>query len=968
MIIVELIGGHKLFSNYIVPVDSPFADISEFSKVANMFCPKNKCTVIGGGDLNARVGDIAQKLPTNCSYRKNVDREVNEHGKTLQEICKSYKCYILNNMDIGSITMDGNFTFHKGVRKSQNDLVLTNKAGLESVRSLCINEVGWNPSDHAPLSVMVELDVTDDKIAVEASLDILSDHSLSDVTKPKKISHERINWAAYRELVTNDYGNYENSVRLLSEKNKLQHLDSVVNLLSESLYKSATILTPPAVPTEEELFQRHRTVDEADRVLSEWREGKRSLNEVEAVRQEAITHFKENVARNEREAWASVLRESDSKALWQKINWKGTFDNSATSSKPSLSALSEQFMKKGQSFEDSTLLCDVTGDTYVPELDAPISVEEIVTTASKCLKDGKAASDGWTKKMITNLPLTILYAIQIIFNSILSARIYPTSWRITLVNEIFKNKGVTEEAVNYRGISLVALLSKLFDFIMNNRFTSWFKPHDAQTAYQRKRASIDHVFLLRCIVQQAMRVRQKIFIIAFDFDGAFDRISRSLLIRKLISAGVGTTFAACIAVMYMNTENIMFRHKDYVMYTLYSGIKQGLPLSPMLFIFYVNDIFEVFTRIHGRCVECIYKLIHLLVHADDVTLLAVNREGSIQKLCTLDSYCKANYILPQITKCKFIVVNGTDGDSDPLPFGDSLLANVNYLEILGSHLSHTGSLVDDLQLHMSKRYVSCIKFFNFCRENKLAPLSVKLKMLKACVMYSLLYNCESFGHKIPKNLETIYNKLIRCALGVRANTPVLLLYIETGLLPLQALIEARQLKYITRFPTTLQDGGVRQEVYNALVTDPSKYLKHYLQLTTKYTSTREIYKEHITAMKTKIHNFASNDRYKYQIYKEINPQLQPSPLLDCLHPLTADITRFRLGSHNLPIEKGRWNRVRRDQRVCTACDVLGDEKHIIYECSLINRDDLNLSDLSSIWTQQDVFPLFGRIRLTEYLC
>ena len=192
--------------------------------------------------------------------------------------------------------------------------------------------------------------------------------------------------------------------------------------------------------------------------------------------------------------------------------------------------------------------------------------------------------------------------------------------------------------------------------------------------------------------------------IAVDFDGAFDRISRSLLIRKLIRFGAGTVFVACIASMYMCTDNVIFRNKDYVLYKLYSGIKQGLPLSPILFIFYINDIFDTFREIHGRCVENIFKLLHILVHADDVTLIAICRALSISKLCTLSKYCLINYIIPQVTKCKFSVINGTDSDKEPLRFGDSslTLGNVDHLGILGSHISESGSLTADLELHMKK--------------------------------------------------------------------------------------------------------------------------------------------------------------------------------------------------------------------------------------------------------------------------
>ena len=62
------------------------------------------------------------------------------------------------------------------------------------------------------------------------------------------------------------------------------------------------------------------------------------------------------------------------------------------------------------------------------------------------------------------------------------------------MNEIFKNKGESDQAPNYRAISLVYYLSKLFDFILGDRFTNWFQPDDGQTAYQNGKSGADHVF------------------------------------------------------------------------------------------------------------------------------------------------------------------------------------------------------------------------------------------------------------------------------------------------------------------------------------------------------------------------------------------------------------------------------------------------------------------------------------------
>ena len=108
-----------------------------------------------------------------------------------------------------------------------------------------------HPSDHTPVSVDVEFDVTNDKIAVDASFDILSDRCASDLTKAQKIQSDKVDWNKYSVLVENDYANYENNLRLLHRTNQL---DNVVNLLSDSLYKSPTILSSKTIRDDGEIF------------------------------------------------------------------------------------------------------------------------------------------------------------------------------------------------------------------------------------------------------------------------------------------------------------------------------------------------------------------------------------------------------------------------------------------------------------------------------------------------------------------------------------------------------------------------------------------------------------------------------------------------------------------------------------------------------------------------------------------
>ena len=76
------------------------------------------------------------------------------------------------------------------------------------------------------------------------------------------------------------------------------------------------------------------------------------------------------------------------------------------------------------------------------------------------------------------------------------------------------------------------MLAKLLDFVLLHRFKNWFTPSDEQSAYQTKRSCSGNVFLTRCLINLANRSKQKLYLITVDFDGAFDRISRSQLFKR----------------------------------------------------------------------------------------------------------------------------------------------------------------------------------------------------------------------------------------------------------------------------------------------------------------------------------------------------------------------------------------------------------------------------------------------------
>jgi len=114
--------------------------------------------------------------------------------------------------------------------------------------------------------------------------------------------------------------------------------------------------------------------------------------------------------------------------------------------------------------------------------------------------------------------------------------------------------GDIEDAKNYRGITLINILSKTSSQIILNILTKWSQKHEQilknHFGFQNSKSTVDCIFVLHSIITKTLANKKKLFCAFVDFEKRFDKIDRQHLFRKLITENVSSKLVKTLKSMY----------------------------------------------------------------------------------------------------------------------------------------------------------------------------------------------------------------------------------------------------------------------------------------------------------------------------------------------------------------------------------------------------------------------------------
>lgn len=418
---------------------------------------------------------------------------------------------------------------------------------------------------------------------------------------------------------------------------------------------------------------------------------------------------------------------------------------------------------------------------------------------------------------LKNLGMKIVPIITKVINTSMRSSTLPLKLKTSIIKPVHK-KGDYKNYNNYRPISILPVTEKLIERCVANRLYAYLETfkiiNQRQFGFQKNKGTSDLLTKFSDYVNTNLNLNRHVIAIYIDFSKAFDTLNHNKLLTSLNNIGISGPLLRWFT-NYLENRSIIVRinNVNSIKLNINSGVAQGSILAPVLYIIYVNSLFN-----HIENGE-------IFMYADDTVLLT--SDNNLQAATNL---MQANFKrLQEWTHDNDLVINASktkamhikspynkDTNDEPILICHSYrclhlkesdckedcvkIELVNTHKYLGLTIDNTFSWKFHIQ-NLCNRLRSCI--YHMYNLKRIVPKQTLRTIYMAIVESILAYGILAWGNATYSHLRpliSIQNKIIKIITTSHntINSPSTLAdkYKSINLLPFQQLFKYRLiLKY-----------------------------------------------------------------------------------------------------------------------------------------------------------------------------
>ena len=270
------------------------------------------------------------------------------------------------------------------------------------------------------------------------------------------------------------------------------------------------------------------------------------------------------------------------------------------------------------------------------------------------MKNKAGGVDSINTKTLKTLANYIIIPLEHVINLCIEKSIWPNNLKIAEVVPIYK-AGKKSCISNYRPISLISNIAKIFEKIVYNRLYKFLQKHkilsDLQFGFVKNKGTTDALSYISQRIYENLDKSKPMIATFLDLSKAFDTVNHDILLRKLNKYGIrGNVLDLFASYLFNRRQKVRLQNYTSKYRKISCGVPQGTILGPLLFILYVNELLVDMPK--GS----------ILSYADDTVIISSDNTWSMaqekmnQHLYTVAVWLALNKLSLNIQKTKYVTL------------------------------------------------------------------------------------------------------------------------------------------------------------------------------------------------------------------------------------------------------------------------------------------------------------------------